>query len=184
MKWISINDLYIQACSGFRDPSSSPNVTSRLKVPVISHTLEMSLLHHYGHHLSPKPIDLNVCQLSTYLTIFESLFANESWSLQQRDNILLLLLFRESNENSLSPFLLRPNSTSVVSPPFCMNVIKDLKMQFHKEEAKVWNLHLTWRSAQTDRQKWMWEHETGAESSTSASVSRLANSGQGLSFCD
>lgn len=56
-------------------------------------------------------------------------------------------------------------------------------MQFHKEETKVWNLHLTW-SAQTDRQKWMWEHETDAENSTSASVSHLADSGQGLSFCD
>lgn len=57
-------------------------------------------------------------------------------------------------------------------------------MQFHKEEANVWNLRLTWRSAQTDRQKWMWEHETDAENSTSASVSRLGHSGQGLSCCD
>lgn len=56
--------------------------------------------------------------------------------------------------------------------------------QFHKEEAKVWNLDLTWRSAQTDRQKWMWEHEAEAENSTSASVSRLSESAQGLSFCD
>lgn len=40
------------------------------------------------------------------------------------------------------------------------------------------------RSAQPDRQKWMWEHGADAENSTSASVSCLADPGQGLSFCD
>lgn len=130
-KWISTNDLYIQASSEFRDPSSSPNITSRLKVPVISHTLEMSLLHRgpaatvQDHHFSPNFIDLNVCQLSTYLTIFESLYLQmKADHCSNVDIILLLLLFRESNENSLCPFLLRPNSTSVVSPLFWMNVIK------------------------------------------------------------
>lgn len=42
---MSINGLYIEASCGFRDPSWSPGVTSRLKVPVISHTLETPLLH-------------------------------------------------------------------------------------------------------------------------------------------
>lgn len=63
MKRTSINDLYIQASSGFRDPSSSPNVTSGLKVPAIIVThwkcLYCTVKWLQDHHLSPNLIHLS-----------------------------------------------------------------------------------------------------------------------------
>lgn len=55
---------------------SSPNTSLRLKVPVISHALETSLLHRVvaaEPSLIPDPMELNGCQLSTRLTSFDSL---------------------------------------------------------------------------------------------------------------
>lgn len=135
-------------------------------MPVISHALKTSLLHRVAAaepSLIPDPMELNDHQLSTRLTSFDSLH----WYMKA-DRVLdpvSQLASRPSNEDALRPFPLRPNSTSVVSPPFYMKVIKEPEGGSIKRKQKCWNLDSTRRSVQTHRQKWMRERETEAENS-------------------
>lgn len=121
---------------------------SRLKVPVISHTLEMPLLHHdvaAGPSLIPKSYPLKrLPAVNISYNIWESLFANEKLIIAAMRTLYYYYYYSENQMRIL--FVLSYSGqkvVSVVSPPFCVNVIKDsyCSSRKRKQKCRIYTWH-------------------------------------------